>query len=201
MVTLIGLLLFAVLYLARAPRPVPAGAPATAFSAEQALREVAVVARVPHSIGTPANAAVRDYLLRRCRALGLTATVQDTTVVVAGGPGTLTGARVQNVVARLRGRLPGGPAVLVLTHYDSQPHTPGASDDGAGVAAALETIRALRAGPLLAHDVRWVFTDGEEMGLLGAQYDFIPPSAYDYMHQQMPHSQVYICSNGSHFAM
>lgn len=168
---LLGLLLFAAMaiYLARAPRPVPAAAPATAFSAERALREVTIVARVPHSIGTPANAAVRDYLLRRCRALGLTATVQDTTVVVVGGPGALTGARVQNVVARLPGRLPGGPAVLVLTHYDSQPHTPGASDDGAGVAAALETLRALRAGPPLAHDVRWVFTDGEEVGLLGAR--------------------------------
>ncbi|MGI4886354.1 MAG: M20/M25/M40 family metallo-hydrolase [Janthinobacterium lividum] len=168
---LLGLLLFATLavYLARAPRPVPAGAPATAFSAARALREVAVVARAPHSIGTPANAVVRDYLLRRCRALGLSATVQDTTVVVAGGPGALAGARVQNVVARLPGRAPGGPAVLVLTHYDSQPHTPGAGDDGAGVAAALETLRALRAGPPLAHDVRWVFTDGEEVGLLGAQ--------------------------------
>lgn len=168
---LLGLLLFAALavYLARAPRPVPAGAPATAFSAARALREVAVVARAPHSIGTPAHAAVRDYLLRRCRALGLSATVQDTTLVVAGGPGALAGARVQNVVARLPGRTPGGPAVLVLAHYDSQPHTPGASDDGAGVAAALETLRALRAGPPLAHDVRWVFTDGEEAGLLGAR--------------------------------
>ena len=166
---LVGLLLFAALaiYLVRPPRPVPATAASGAFSAGRALREVAVVARRPHSIGTPANGAVRDYLLQRCRALGLSATVQDTTVVVANA-GFITGARVQNVVARLPGRTPGGPAVLVLTHYDSQPHTPGASDDGAGVAAALETMRALRAGPPLAHDVRWVFTDGEEMGLLGA---------------------------------
>lgn len=156
------------IYLVRAPRPVLASAPATAFSAERALREVAVVARQPHSIGTLANGLVRDYLVRRCRALGLAATVQDTTVVLANF-GYLTGARVQNVVARLPGRTPGGPAVLVLTHYDSQPHTPGASDDGAGVAAALETMRALRAGPPLAHDVVWVFTDGEEMGLLGAR--------------------------------
>ncbi len=37
--------------------------------------------------------------------------------------------------------------------------------------------------------------------LLGAQHDFIPPVAYAYMHQQMPHSQIYICPNGSHFAM
>lgn len=37
--------------------------------------------------------------------------------------------------------------------------------------------------------------------LLGAQHDFIPPSAYETMHQQMPNSQVYICPVGSHFAM
>ncbi|WP_375418336.1 M28 family peptidase [uncultured Hymenobacter sp.] len=166
---LLGLLLFAALsrQLARPPRAVPAGAPATEFSAARALREVKIIARAPHSIGTPAHEAVRDYLLRRCRALGLRATVQDTTVVTGTG-GVLVGARVQNVVARLPGRAPGGPAVLVLSHYDSQPLTPGASDDDAGVAAALETMRALRAGPPLTHDVVWVFTDGEEVGLLGA---------------------------------
>ncbi len=165
---LAGLVVFAGLavYLVRPPRPVPANAPATAFSALRALREVAVVARRPHSLGTPANAAVRDYLLRRCRALGLAATVQDTVAVAAEWG---VGGRVQNVVARLPGRVPGGPAVLVLVHYDSQPHTPGATDDGAGVGAALETIRALRAGPPLARDVIWVFTDGEEAGLLGAR--------------------------------
>ena len=166
---LLGLLLFTVLALnlVRPPRPVPPSAPATTFSAERARREVAIIAREPHSIGTAAHGRVRDYLLRRCRALGLQARVQDTTVVTGEG-GYLTGARVQNVVARLPGRVPGGRAVLVLSHYDSQPHTPGAGDDGAGVAAALETMRALRAGPALPHDVVWVFTDGEEAGLLGA---------------------------------
>ena len=165
---LVGLVLFAALaiYLVRPPRPVPASAPATTFSAERALHEVAVVARQPHSLGTPAHAAVRDYLLRRCRALGLTASVQDTVAIAAEWG---VGGRVQNVVAHLPGRTPGGPAVLVLMHYDSQPHTPGATDDGAGVGAALETIRALRAGPPLAHDVTWVFSDGEEAGLLGAR--------------------------------
>ena len=164
----LGLALFAgwAVYLVRPPRPVAVTAPAAVFSAERALREVAVVARQPHGPGTPAHAAVRDYLLRRCRALGLAATVQDTTAVAAEWG---VGGRVQNVVARLPGRAPGGRAVLVAVHYDSQPHTPGAADDGAGVGAALETIRALRAGPPLAHDVVWVFTDGEEAGLLGAR--------------------------------
>ncbi|MEJ7664039.1 MAG: M20/M25/M40 family metallo-hydrolase [Hymenobacter sp.] len=59
--------------------------------------------------------------------------------------------------------------MLVLAHYDSQPHAPGAGDDGAGVAAMLETVRALRAGPPLRHDIIWLFSDGEEAGLLGAR--------------------------------
>ena len=168
---LAAVLLFVVwaIRLTNPPRPVAATAPATAFSAERALREVAVIARQPHSLGTPEHDRVRDYLVQRCRALGLRVQVQDTTVVQSSAKwGMITGARVQNVVALLPGRTPGGRGVLVLSHYDSQPHTPGAGDDAAGVAAALETLRALRAGPPLAHDVRWVFTDGEEVGLMGA---------------------------------
>ena len=41
-------------------------------------------------------------------------------------------------------------------------------DDGAGVAALLETLRALRTGPPLRNDILFVITDGEEDGLLGA---------------------------------
>lgn len=164
----LGLLAGLAVWLVRPPRPVAATAPATEFSAYRAQRDVAVLASRPHPLGSAANAQVRDYLLSRCRELGLTASVQDLSLLVAE-PGPLTAARVQNVLARLPGRQPGGPAVLVLAHYDSQPHTPGAGDDGAGVAAMLETIRALRAGPPLQHDVLWLFTDGEEAGLLGAR--------------------------------
>jgi hypothetical protein len=129
---------------------------------------VATIAQQPHSIGTPANAAVHDYLVRRCQDLGLQVSLQDTSVLTVAA-GQLVGGRVRNIVARLPGRQPGSKAILVLAHYDSQPHTPGAGDDGAGVAAMLETMRALRAGPPLAHDILWLFTDGEEAGLLGAQ--------------------------------
>src|SRR4029079_1979737 len=75
---------------------------------------------------------------------------------------------VDNVV----GRLPGSAstrAVLLVAHYDSVPWTAAASDDGAGVAAILEALRALRTGPPLRNDLVVLFTDGEEAGLLGAK--------------------------------
>ena len=56
-----------------------------------------------------------------------------------------------------------------MVHYDGVEAGPAASDDGAGSAALLETLRALRARKKpLAHDVIALFTDGEEAGLLGA---------------------------------
>ncbi len=51
---------------------------------------------------------------------------------------------------------------------------PGASDDGAAIAAMLETVRALRSddqlrgGDQLRNDLVLLITDGEEDGLLGA---------------------------------
>jgi hypothetical protein len=55
-----------------------------------------------------------------------------------------------------------------MAHYDSVEAAPGAADDGAGIAAILETVRSLRAGAPLVRDVIVLFTDGEEPGLLGA---------------------------------
>ncbi|MGH4026587.1 MAG: M28 family peptidase, partial [Pseudonocardiaceae bacterium] len=62
--------------------------------------------------------------------------------------------------------------------YDSVPAGPGASDDGAAIAAMLETVRALGSTGLgsnglgstepLRNDLVLLLTDGEEDGLLGA---------------------------------
>jgi len=77
--------------------------------------------------------------------------------------------RPENVLARLEGTADSGKAFLLMAHYDSVPTAPGATDDGAGVAAMLETLRALKAGPPLQNDVIFLFTDGEERGMLGAR--------------------------------
>jgi len=56
----------------------------------------------------------------------------------------ISAGNVQNVV----GKLPGTAttrSVLRVAHYDSHEQGPGAADDGAGVAAILEAVRALKA--------------------------------------------------------
>lgn len=150
---------------ARPPAPLPRTAPDTVFSAERALVHVRQIARRPHPAGSADNARVRSYLLRELEALGARPTVQEATGVSTRGP---RAARVHNVVARIPGTSGRREAVLLVAHYDGVGAGPAAADDGAGVATLLETVRALRAGRPLAHDVIVLLTDAEEMGLLGA---------------------------------
>jgi len=150
---------------ARPPAPVAATAPPADFSAERAMRHVRAIAERPHPIGSADNARVREYVLAELRALGLAPEVQEATGVGTRYP---EAGHVRNILARLPGRTPGGPAVVLMAHYDGVGGGPAAGDDAAGTGAILETLRALRAGGALEHDVIALITDGEEAGLLGA---------------------------------
>jgi hypothetical protein len=148
------------------PRPASAAAPATAFSSARAMALLRVVAAEPHPIGSVRATVVRDFIRDRLEALELDPHVQRAEVVSRREP------RVAGIVHNVVGRLPGrdqSRAVLLVAHYDSVPTAPGAADDGSGVAALLETARALRAAPPPRNDVIFLFTDGEERGLLGSQ--------------------------------
>lgn len=186
---LVGVSLWSI-HLIRPPLAKPATAPPTEFSAERAMRHVRQIAREPHAVGTPGHARVRAYLLDALRELGLQPQVQETVVTrqVTGArsfpsTGAALGvssraAYVYNVMARIPGTRP-GRALLLMAHYDSQPSTPGAADDGSSVAAILETARAIRQGAPLQHDVILLFTDGEETGLFGARAFLRHPWASD----------------------
>jgi hypothetical protein len=133
------------------------------------MTDVAVIARVPHVVGSDEDAKVRDYLTGRMTQLGLSPRVQSTVQV---SDKTKLPVRVDTVIGVLRGADPAAPAVAVMAHYDSTPHGPGAADDAGGAAAVLEIARALKAGPAPARDVALVITDGEEAGMLGAKAFF-----------------------------
>ena len=150
------------------PNPVPASALQDTFSAERAMEELRLVARAPHPAGSAQQARVREYILARAKTLGLPAETQRRRGVKSSAWGGWSGT-VENVIVRVSGTRSSTPDVLITAHYDSVPVGPGAGGDGVSVAAMLETMRALEAGPPLKNDVVFLFTDGEEMGWLGAK--------------------------------
>ncbi len=150
--------------------PVVVGADAAAdtFSAARAMRHVEAVAAVPHPMGSTANRAAADYIVHAARESGLEVELQEASACTELAGMTRCG-HVRNVIARLTGADPNHKdAVMLAAHYDSVPSGPGANDDAAGVAALLETARALAFGPRPFHDVVFLFSDGEEEALLGA---------------------------------
>ena len=157
------------IWLVRPPEPVPATAPADVFSAERAKRHVRMIARVPHPVGTSANQEVRNYLVNQLSSLGLQAQVQSGIGFskFLDWLGGINAGYVHNVIGKLPG-IASTRAVLMVAHYDSHEQGPGAADDGAGVAAILEAVRAVKAQSPLRNDIIALFTDGEESGCLGA---------------------------------
>nr|WP_204261257.1 M28 family peptidase [Blastococcus saxobsidens] len=150
------------------PDPRPADAPAGEFSATRAFAHVERTAADVHVAGSPENDRVVEDLVGTLTGLGLDTRVQNAVGVREGGAGEVRMARVRNVVGVLPGTDPTGRLYL-MAHHDSAEAGPGAADDAAGVAALLESVRALTAGPPLRNDVVVVLTDAEEACLCGAE--------------------------------
>ncbi|MGD2087033.1 MAG: M20/M25/M40 family metallo-hydrolase [Candidatus Aminicenantes bacterium] len=155
------------LYLFSPPAAVSQDAPLSSFSAERAMKHVEEMCQQPHFIGTEEHRRVREYIVSEAEKLGLATEIQETTAVHYYHH-RLISARVHNVIAILKGTA-SSKGVLVVGHYDSMLHAPGAADDGSAAAAMLETARALTHSPPLKNDIIFLFTDGEEVGLMGAK--------------------------------
>ena len=169
LLTLLLICLAAVaLYRLGPPKALAADAPPEEFSAARALKKLEGLSQAPHPMGTLEHARVRERLSQELAALGLTPEVQTATGVNSKRSNFPRAGTVSNIVARLKGT-GGGNAVLLVAHYDTMPNSPGASDDGSAFVTLLESLRALKAGPALKNDVIFLFTDGEEPGLLGAE--------------------------------
>jgi hypothetical protein len=139
-----------------APEAAPETSPATEFSAGRAAKRLMEIAQKPHPMGAPEHARVRDYIFRALSDMGFKPEAHDNSII-------------RNIVVRLNEAGEGRKAVVLVAHYDTVQSSPGASDDGYGVATLLETARALKAGSPLKNKVILLFTDGEERGLLGAK--------------------------------
>jgi hypothetical protein len=168
MLFVIGAAFFVAVYGTTPPRTAGVATPVSEFSSARALRHVESIARQPRPMGSSAHTEARNYLLTQLTALGLDPQVQQTTVINPRTHNLINAATVANIVARMKGTST-PKALLLSAHYDSVATSAGASDDAAGVATLLETARALKTQAPLQHDVIFLFTDGEEPGLLGAR--------------------------------
>ncbi len=128
---------------------------------ENILRDLTTITAAPHSAGSPENLMVRDMITSRAQALGLTVRVL---------PFKVDFLDLNNILIKVNGTDPHGTAMFV-SHYDSVSTAPGAADDGLAVACMLELMARMSAKPP-ANDVYFLYTDGEEKGLLGAA-DFV----------------------------
>ena len=140
--------------------------PLSEFSTKRALEQVKNISQKPHFVGSENHEVVANYLVKELQNLGLETSIQEG--FAFSDWGTLT--KCKNILARIKGSN-SDKALLLLSHYDSAPHSSsqGASDAGSGVATILESVRVFVYNKT-AHknDIIILFSDAEELGLNGA---------------------------------
>ncbi len=140
--------------------------PLSEFSTQRALEQVKNISQKPHYVGSENHEVVTNYLVKELQNLGLETSIQEG--FAFSDWGTLT--KCKNILARIKGTN-SDKALLLLTHYDSAPHSysKGASDAGSGVATILESVRAFTYNKIQPkNDIIILFSDAEELGLNGA---------------------------------
>ncbi|TDQ28451.1 M20/M25/M40 family metallo-hydrolase [Tenacibaculum caenipelagi] len=139
----------------------------TDFSIDNALYHLKNISQKPHYTGSVEHKEVQNYLVKELKKLNLEPEIQYQTAINKKWRAATT---TENILARIKGT-DNSKALLLLTHYDSNPHSSlGASDAGSGVVTILEGIRAyLAANKTPKNDIIILFSDAEELGLLGAQ--------------------------------
>ena len=129
------------------------------ISLSRMLSHLEIITQQPRPYGSPELLIVRDYLAANLAEMGYEVTIQEF------GEGVLG----YNVIAtkRITDENAEPRILLVGAHYDSYVGSLGADDNGSGTVALLELAQLLKnvASPL---EIRFLFFDGEEIGLLGS---------------------------------
>ena len=179
------------------PSPVPTTADPTTFSAERAMASINRLADEPHSVlRREAHDRARNDVIGMFTDLGYTPTVHSDPMFDLSDPAdketfdmlsteqqaAVKDAPAETIVVDVPGK--SERTMALMAHYDSATveededgvvrkvpgNSYGAADDGYGVAAIVETLRALKAeGRQPENSLKIVITDAEEIGLVGAR--------------------------------
>ena len=113
----------------------------------------------PHPTGSQAIDALGGYLFSEFTAMNISVKYDPWNEKQKSG---------KNIVATLPGIHSASTTVLICAHYDSLAISPGAEDDGSGVAAVLMIADIMRHYSFNT-TVKFVLFSGEEQGLLGSR--------------------------------
>jgi hypothetical protein len=139
----------------------------TEFSINNALFHLKKISKEAHYTGSENHKEVQNYIVDELHKMGLETEIQTQTAI---NKKWFAATTAENILARIKGS-ENGKALMLLTHYDSNPHSSlGASDAGSGVVTILEGIRVfLEKNEQPKNDIIILISDAEELGLLGAQ--------------------------------
>jgi hypothetical protein len=126
-----------------------------------------LVAFGPRLTGTYGSEAAANYLYQQFEEMGLETRYHDWTAFC--GHRKKRFYEDQNVEATLQGADDSCDEILIFNaHYDTVKVSPGANDDGSGVAAVLTAAQVLSQFEF-NHTIKFVCFSGEEIGLLGSR--------------------------------
>ncbi|KAI7862925.1 hypothetical protein BDF14DRAFT_1734961 [Spinellus fusiger] len=152
------------------------------FSGLHSYNEYLSKFNTPHSANQRGNAVIKDWLVDlvvdfqvqgRRKGLRVDVVTNDTTPLVYNknrfAKNEYWSVESRNVLLRLVGQNNNTEqALLVNAHYDSVSTSHGVTDNGMGVAVAIELIRYFIAHPP-RHTIVFLFNNFEEPGLVGAE--------------------------------
>ncbi|MCF6288533.1 MAG: M20/M25/M40 family metallo-hydrolase [Proteobacteria bacterium] len=138
------------------------------FLLVNALEHVKKISRHPRYVGTYPHKRAGTYIIKQLQAMGLQVKIQKTNSV---NRQKRIYAPVENIFAVIKGSDATRKSLLLMSHYDSAPfNSYGAADAASGVAVILEGVRAfLDKNIQPINDIVILFTDAEEIGLMGAK--------------------------------
>ncbi|TDR18446.1 M20/M25/M40 family metallo-hydrolase [Marinicella litoralis] len=136
---------------------------------ENVVKHIDKITKGPRAVGDYYHDDVKRYLVRQLQVMGMDVSTQKTTYF---NPKNKRAAPIRNIIAtHSRTSSEERQTLLLLAHYDAAKFSgTGAGDDASGVAVILEVVNALLKNKKdLENDIVVLFTDAEEIGLLGAR--------------------------------
>lgn len=143
---------------------------------DSSLNHLNKIAEKPHNYGSLEKENVKNYIISTIEKYGYKAILQKGPLIKNEKLSDFSYKTVFAIVENIYVEIPGKTQdkIAIVTHYDSVPFGPGAADNSTAVASNLanfeKVCKDIQKGIIPLNSIIFIFTDAEEMGLLGAEY-------------------------------